>query len=211
VLPDLPIARAVYVAQQGGGRASSPARYGPTDHWGLTAAGEIAQVNGATYELVVARRGGQALVVRRTLAEVPVDPKEREIEEALVTWRMQRTQPDWSWNGPPLPTTKAPVTGAGIRPTRDGRLWVQVAVPSERIPDADLPTPPDSTMPVMAYRMPMVFEVFEADGTLLGRVVMPPRTSLVEADGEEVWGLATDEDGLPQLVRFRVEPGWATP
>jgi hypothetical protein len=211
VLPELSIARAVYVAQQGGGRSSSPARYGPTDHWGLTAAGEIVQVNGATYELVVARRSGQALVVRRTVSEIPVDPNERQIEEALVTWRMQRTQPDWSWNGPPLPTTKAPVTGMGVVPTRDGRLWVQVAVPSEQIPDADRVPPRDSTMPVMTYRMPMVYEVFEADGTLLGRVAMPRRTSLVDADSEAVWGLATDDDGLPQLVRFRVEPGWGTP
>lgn len=211
VLPELTMDRAVYVAQQEGGRSSSRARYGATDHWGLTAAGEIVQINGATYELVVARRGGQALVVRRTLTEVPVPDEERSQEEARITWQMQRTQRDWSWNGPPLPTTKAPVTGIGVIPTRDGRLWVQVAAPSERIPEADLPTPPDSTMPVMAYRMPMVFEVFEADGTLLGRVAMPPRTTLVNAAGEEVWGLATDEDGLPQVIRFRVELGWGTP
>jgi hypothetical protein len=211
VLPELTMDRAVYVAQQEGGRSSSRARYGATDHWGLTAAGEIVQINGATYEVVVARRGGQALVIRRTLTEVPVLDEERSQEEARISWQMQRTQSDWSWNGPPLPTTKAPVTGMGVIPTRDGRLWVQVAVPSERIPDADLPTPPDSTMPVMTYRMPMVFEVFEADGTLLGRVAMPPRTTLVDAAGAEVWGLATDEDGLPQVIRFRVEPGWGAP
>jgi hypothetical protein len=57
----------------------------------------------------------------------------------------------------------------------------------------------------------MVFEVFDTDGSLLGRVAMPPRTSLVDADGDEVWGLATDDDGLPQVIRFRVEPGWRTP
>lgn len=211
VLPELTMDRAVYVAQQEGGRSSSRARYGATDHWGLTAAGEIVQINGATYEVVVARRGGQALVIRRTLTEVPVPDEERRQEEARISWQMQRTQSDWSWNGPPLPTTKAPVTGMGVVPTRDGRLWVQVAVPSERIPDAELVPPRDSTMPAMTYRMPMVYEVFEADGTLLGRVAMPSRTSLVDADGEAVWGLATDEDGLPQVVRFRVDPGWAAP
>jgi hypothetical protein len=161
--------------------------------------------------VVVARRDGQALVIRRNQTEVPVADEERSQEEARISWQMQRTQSDWSWNGPPLPSTKAPVTGMGVIPTRDGRLWVQVAVPSERIPEADLPTPPDSTMPVMAYRMPTVFEVFDTDGSLLGRVAMPPRTSLVGADGDEVWGLATDDDGLPQVIRFRVEPGWGTP
>ena len=206
VLPDLPIARAVYVAEQGGGRQSRPARYGPTDFFGLTAAGEIVQVNGGSYEVVIARRNGQALVIRRTLAVVPVDAEEREVEEAIITWGLRRTQPDWSWNGPPLPTTKAPVSG--IVPTRDGRLWVQVATASERIPDAQLVAPSDSTRPVMKHRMPLVFEVFEADGTLLGRVAMPPATTLVDAQGEEAWGLATDEDGLPQVIRFRVEPGW---
>ena len=211
VLPELTMERAVYVAQQGGGRSSSRARYGATDHWGLTASGEIVQVNGATYEMVVARRDGHALVIRRTLTEVPVLDEERSQEEARISWQMQRTQADWSWNGPPLPTTKAPVTGMGVVPTRDGRLWVQVAVPSERIPDAEVVPPRDSTMPVISYRMPVVYEVFEADGSLLGRVAMPPRTFLVDADGEMVWGLATDDDGLPQLIRFRVEPEWSAP
>lgn len=209
VLPELPIERTVYVARQEGGSSSRPARYGPTEHWSLTAAGEIVQVNGATYEMVIARRNGQALVVRRSMAAVPVEAAEREIEEASITWTMRRQQPDWSWNGPPLPTTKAPV--AGIVPTRDGRIWVQVAVPSERIPEDELVAPSDATMPVLQHRMPRVFEVFDADGSLLGRVAMPPRTQLVDAEGGEVWGLATDEDGLPQVIRFRVEPAWGTP
>lgn len=211
VLPELQMARAVYVAEQGGGRSSRPARYAPTEHWGLTAAGDIVQVNGGSYEMVVARRNGQALVIRRSLAAVPVETAEREGEEASIVWGMRRTQPEWSWNGPPLPTTKAPVTGMGITPTRDGRLWVQVAVPSERIPDAELVPPRDSTMPVTKYRMPVVYEVFEADGNLVGRVAMPRRTTLVEADGDQIWGLATDEDGLPQLMRFRVDPVWSAP
>jgi hypothetical protein len=99
----------------------------------------------------------------------------------------------------------------GVVPTRDGRLWVQVAVPSERIPDTEMVPPQDSTVPVMSYRMPMVYEVFGADGSLLGRVAMPPRTFLVDADGDAVWGLGTDEDGLPQVIRFRVAPGWVAP
>ncbi len=211
VLPELRMERAVYSAHQGGGSTSRPARYGPTEHWSLTSAGEIVQVNGGTYEIVVARRNGQALVIRRTLAAVPVEAQERDIEEASILWTMRRTEPEWSWSGPPLPTTKAPVTGMGVIPTRDGRLWVQVAVPSERIPDAELVPPRDSTMPVVKYRMPMVYEVFEVDGSLLGRVGMPSRTSLVDAHGEEVWGLSTNEEGLPQVVRFRVEAGWGTP
>jgi hypothetical protein len=61
-------------------------------------------------------------------------------------------------------------------------------------------------MPMLRHRMPHVFEVFATDGTLLGRVAVPPRTQIMESDGNLVWALVTDADGLPSVVRYRIEP-----
>jgi hypothetical protein len=94
----------------------------------------------------------------------------------------------------------------GLIVARDGRLWARVALPSERIPDAELVPSRDPKRPVNHFRTPVAYEVFGADGTFLGRVIFPPRTTLMEADGNLVWALGRDENDLPALLRFRIDP-----
>ena len=50
--------------------------------------------------------------------------------------------------------------------------------------------------------------MFTADGRFLGRVDLPLNASLIEADGNTVWTLERDADGLPAVVRSRVEPAF---
>ena len=51
-----------------------------------------------------------------------------------------------------------------------------------------------------------MWEVFEQDGRFLGRIPFPPRTTLMEAEGDTVWALGRDENDLPAIVRFRIDP-----
>ncbi|MDX2206726.1 MAG: 6-bladed beta-propeller [Gemmatimonadales bacterium] len=209
VPPDLGVPVVSYVAQTEGGRASRPPKYGPRMQWAWHPDGGFVAAHGGNYDLQMTLPGSQPLAIRRRSSPVPVDPEELALEEEFITWAMRNNQPDWTWNGPPLPTTKAPVFG--IQVARDGRIWTQVAVPSERIPDAELPPPPRGleSMPVQRHRMAQVHEVFTTSGEFLGRVAFPKNTRFIDADGDLVWALATDEDGLPQVVRFRVEPGFS--
>ncbi len=201
---DLDVPREMYVAVQEGGRSSMGSRYQPRYLWAWLPSGQFVVGQGGKYEMIVQRHQGRPVVIRRTMAAVPVDPDERAEEEASIRYSMEQTEPGWRWNGPPLPTTKAPMVG--LATDRDGRIWAQVAVASERIPDNELVTPRDSLQPVLRYQMPAVYEVFSAEGRFIARVALPPRTRLVDASGDEVWLLARSEDDLPAVSRYRITP-----
>jgi hypothetical protein len=94
---------------------------------------------------------------------------------------------------------------------RDGTIWARVATPSERIPDTELSPQREKGPPVRHYRSPVTYEVFAPDGRFLGRVPLPPRTTLVQADGNVAWGVTRDVDDLPAVVRFRIEPPFGLP
>lgn len=66
------------------------------------------------------------------------------------------------------------------------------------------PTRMDKGPPVVRFRAPIVYEVYAPNGRFLGRVPLPPRTSLIQADGEYFWGIAREADDLPSVVRFRL-------
>ncbi len=206
VPPDLGVEAVAYVARIEGRSSSARSRYGPQRHWAWHPDSGFVLGHGGTGDIVVTRASGVPLVIRRRASAVPVDADERTTEEQLITWWMRRMQPDWNWSGPALPTTKAPLTALQV--AQDGRIWAQVPVESELIPAAERTPPRDSTMPVYRHRMPSVHEVFGGDGTLLGRVALPSGAWWMEARGDFIWALVTDENGLPAVVRYRVKPGF---
>ncbi len=205
VPPDLDVPREVYVAHQKGGTSSTASQFAPNYAWGWHPDGYFVVANGGAYEIILARRAGKPVVIRRQAEPVPIEGAERDEEHARIQYQMRMTEPDWGWTGPPIPERKAPLSGLSI--ARDGRLWARVPAPSERIPEAELTPPRDPKAPVSHFRTPLVYEVFSSDGRFLGRVEFPPRSRFVEADGNLVWAVVRDEDDLPAVVRFRVAPG----
>jgi hypothetical protein len=194
------------MAEGGGTRLGMVADHAAAPYRAISPARALIAADGGQYRIVIAPPTGRPMVITRSLRPVPVDPEERAIEEERMIWMARQTQPDWSWSGPSLPTVKAPLVG--VRAGRDERIWARVAVASDTIPATELEPPSDPTMPMLRHRMPHVFEVFATDGTLLGRVAVPPRTQIMESDGNLVWALVTDADGLPAVVRYRIEPGF---
>lgn len=203
--PDLPVPREPYVASAENSRSSMSSSLAPGYHWAWTPRGEFIAADGGRYELVYVRNGARPMVIRRAMAPVTAHQAERDLDREIITASLRQVDPSWSFGGPPIPEAKAPLQG--LKVTRDGRIWVQVAVPSELIPEAQRDIPWDSTIPVRQYRTPPVYEVFERDGRFLGRVALPSRATLIEADGDLIWGLEPDDDDLPQVIRWRIEPG----
>lgn len=202
---DLPVPRDIYtaVSPDGRGQSSTPSSFGPNFHWDWHPDSYFVAGHGGLYEIVIERPDSKPVVIRRTAPPVPILPDEREEEKQSITWSMRQTQPSWSWTGGPLPETKAPLTGITV--TRDGNIWASVAVPSERIPDDELLPQRDKEQPVRHYRNSRTtYEVFAPDGRFLGRVPMPPRTRMFQADGEYFWAISRDEDDLPLVIRFRM-------
>ncbi|MEZ4455428.1 MAG: 6-bladed beta-propeller [Gemmatimonadales bacterium] len=207
---DLDVPRDAYVASvvSGGNRSmsSTQARHAAQYLNAWQPAGGFVVGNGGTGELIVARPGSKPVRIRRELPSVPVEEAEREGEQARITYSMRQTQKDWSWSGPDLPRAKAPFRNLQV--TRDGRLWVMVATPSERIPDGELPVSNDPERPVDHFRTPTVFEVYEPTGDFVGRLECGNGFTLIDADGDKLWAIVRDELDLPGIVRYRLEiPG----
>jgi hypothetical protein len=169
----------------------------PDGHWVL--------LEGGTYRLLFARRGDRPLVVERSAPPIPVDPDERAWQEEQVLWTMRRTDPAWTWQGPPIASTRAPARSAFVG--RDGRVWVQVALPAERIPEPERDPARENSPPPVRWRSPSAYEVYARDGRFLGRVTLPRGANPQAADGDVVWGTQLDEDDVATVVRWRVVPG----
>ena len=202
--PDIQVQRETYVAvsKDGKSRSATSTAYAPNYFWDWHPGGYFVAAHGGRYEIVIARPDGKSISIRRTAPPVALLPDERAEEKEWITWQMVRTQPGWTWNGPDIPETKAALTGLMV--TRDGNIWVRVATASERIPDDELAPPREKGPPVRHYRTPTVYEVFAPSGRFLGRVPLPPRTTLIQADGDFLWGISRDADDLPSIVRFRL-------
>lgn len=51
---------------------------------------------------------------------------------------------------------------------------------------------------------PQAWDVFDPDGTFLGRLELPPRAALHVMRGDRAWGTVLDANDVPYLVRWRV-------
>jgi hypothetical protein len=200
--PDLPVPRNTYLAvsPDGKGRSSTSSSFAPNYFWDWHPDGFFVAGHGGRYEIVIARSNTKPVVIRRTAPPVPVLADQRTAEKERITFNMRRNQPGWTWNGPEIPESKAPLTGITI--ARDGNIWARVAAPSELIPEDELPPQPKDGPPVNRYRSSAIYEVFAPNGRFLGRVPMPPRTTMIQRT-QYFWDLR-DADDLPSIVRFRL-------
>lgn len=159
---------------------------------------------GDRYKLTLLRPD-DPLIIERAAEASPVTAGEKAEEEARVTRNMRSTQPNWRWNGPAIPDRKPYFTD--VHAARDGRLWVTIPQAGVEVEDLDH-DPTDPTSVPDRWQEPVAFDVFEGDGTYLGRVRTPlgfSRYPTPVFDGERVWAVTRDELGVQRVVRFRVE------
>lgn len=208
VAPDLPVPQVTYTATEKVGTStnmsSTAPRHAPRFLWALHPDGYFVAANGARAEIEVGRPGTPLRIVRDA-SPVAVPDEERAWDEARITFNLRMTDPGWTFTGPAIPSVKPPIRDLQL--SRDGRLWVRVSTPSERIPDAEREPPVEGRAAPASFRDPVHYEVFAADGKFLGRVVLPINATWVEAENDLVWVLDRDSDGLPGVLRLRVVPG----
>jgi hypothetical protein len=181
--------------------------FSPVEHWALSPLGYMVGGLSTRYAIDQYLPDGTVLRVERVLDPVPVAAGEKADAEADVRWILRQTQPDWTWNGPAIPDAKPPFRDLYVG--KDGRIWVLLSMPGERIPDDQLPPPGDRPDPRPGYpwREPVAFDVFEPDGTYLGRVDAPGGIALTPEpvfDGDRVWAVVRDELDVQYVTRFRV-------
>jgi hypothetical protein len=207
--PDLKISAPSWTASSGGGTATYSSRNGPGRQWLWHPDGFFVSVDGSRSRIVLSRTAAKPIVIERQLAPVPIPSEEREDDRAFITWGLRQSVKDWTWSGADVPASK-PALGAAYV-ARDGRIWVRMATPSERIPDNELPERRPNSSPPYRFRSPIEYEVFAANGTFLARVALPKDLQLMEADGNTLWALGKDDDDLPAVRRYRIEPALPNP
>lgn len=87
---------------------------------------------------------------------------------------------------------------------------MRVAQSAEIIPEDELPPLRTDVVPTpirLTTRDPIVYDVYAADGALLGRVKLPPRSNIFRVRGDSAWGISRNKDDVEFATRFRVTPG----
>ena len=187
----------------------SPVPFGPQAFWAVHSSGSLIRAISADYSVDLIRSDGSVLRMGRAHEPIPVQPAERASAESSVTAGMRVNAPDWQWNGPRIPDTKPPFKG--VFPGLDGRIWVLLSTAAvETVNPNHDPSVRGSSATV--WREGVSFDVFEADGSYLGRVDAPdnfglPPVSPVPVFGEEaVWAVTRDELDVQRVVRYQIRP-----
>jgi len=156
------------------------------------------------YEFTLLKPQGPVRIAK-DFTPVRVTGGEKAEEEAFVVRNMRGTQPNWRWDGDPIPDHKPPYSDfyAG----EDGTVWVRVSQPGFKREDPDFdPTEPDAI--ANEWHEPYLFDVFDEDGRYLGAVRAPdgfrtyPRPIFTR---DRVLATIRDEYDVQSIVRFAVE------
>lgn len=164
------------------------------------------------YVFTIVGAGAKPRQVIREVPAVPVTETEATERRAQLEQNAKRTNPGFRWTGPGIPATKPPFSSISV--TDDGRFWVRVAQSAEVIPESELPPLRTDVVPTpirLTTRDPVAFDVYSADGSLLGRVKLPPRTNVFRVRGDTAWGVSRNADEVEFATRFRVTPSIGEP
>ena len=190
------------------GRATTgaPVPFGPEFQWTVHPSGHFLTGLPSEYRIDLARDDG-VLRIERTADPAPVHEEERASQRERITRSMRNTDPNWSWNGPPIPEHKP--FFQELLAGRDGRIWVRLETEAHPVENENHDPENPFSAPVL-WDQPLRYDVFEPDGTYLGVVVPPDEFSPFPDpvfDGDHVWAVTEDELGVERVVRFRIEVG----
>lgn len=173
------------------GFRTEPVPFSPAAVWAGHPHGGIVKGISSDYRIDL-DLGDRVLRIERAFDPIPVPPAERDHYRDSITDLMRYMDPDWEWNGPPIPETK-PVFRR-LHSGKDGRIWVELSPELRSAAD-----------PSLGERIR--FDVFEPDGTYLGAVNAPAefRASINPVfDGDHVWAVTRDELDVQRVVRYRI-------
>jgi hypothetical protein len=194
----------------GGANVSYQVPFAPSEQWTLHPDGYFVHGVSTDYRIDLLRAEAPPLRIERSYDPVAVQDGEKEAAERSVVRGIQATVPDWKWNGPSIPDHKPPF--GALMTGRKGRLWVVVRQPATEEPNPDYDPGNTASQPTR-WGEPTVFDVFQPDGTYLGRVGAPPGFSIYPRPffrGDTVWAVTRDELGVQRVVRFHVAHGGST-
>jgi len=175
--------------------------FAPSLVWAIDPQGDVVIGANDRYVFEVRRRDGRVVRVVRELPLLPLLPKERAEHEARRDWTIEHESQFYPVLPPPVPEYKPFFREFFFGD--DGTIWVHRFVEAEKRPAPRGATSPGGRPP-LTWREPTVFDVFERDGTYLGEVRVPSRTTLMAFSWETVWALQQGQFDETSVVRFRL-------
>ena len=173
------------------GYRTEPVPFGSAAVWAGHPYGGIVKGISSDYRIDL-HLGERVLRIEHAYDPIPVSPAERDHHRDSITDMMLWMDPDWEWNGPPIPETK-PVFRT-LHSGKDGRIWVELSPELRSASDLSLGEK-------------VRFDVFEPDGTYLGAVNAPAdfRAAINPVfDGDYVWAVTRGELDVQRVVRYRI-------
>jgi hypothetical protein len=217
VLPD-PASKITFTQMNGSSRTTSIVRlpYSPKALWAWSPQGYFLTAITNRYAIDT-RAGAQTQLgnnnvrsLRLDVPPLPISPAELRDQSLFFDRAMDAMRGQREGSLPGMPRVKPFIKEFSI--ANDRRLWVSVHVESERYSPAPLTGtapfsgrslgPPVEQIP---WREPNVYDVFEPDGTYVGRVRLPYDFVPLAAQGDDVWGVFRDEFDVEYVHRYRVQ------
>jgi len=166
----------------------------------LSPEGYLAVGRNERYNIELQKPGG-AVYLTRDLDPAPVLREEHAEWSAFRESFIQNSQSDIEVV--PIPWEKP--FYREIRAGKEGRIWVFRYVTATKRDDIE-PIARRPDRPVLTWREPTTYDVFEPDGTFLGTLVLPDDFEPHVFRGRHIWGTCVEEDGVEKVVRLRVVP-----
>ncbi len=153
------------------------------------------------YSFDIRWRDGRTIRIERTNEPVLYTSEERAEWEAVFDWHREVGYPVDLGS---VPDRKLPwasfLTDAG------GRIWVCRHVEARKDDRVAPPEDESNQRPPISWVEPAVYDVFEPDGTYLGEVRFPRRTSPLVVRGDTAWGVRQGEFDEQYIVRLVIVP-----
>ncbi len=175
----------------------------PSKIWALSPQRVVVVGVNDEYKFELRRPNGTVVRVERVQERVPLEAEERAEHEARNEWTRRARAQYLTADVPPIPATKP--FYRGFYPGERGRIWVRRYVKAEKT-DTVAEEPDPSQPPPITWTERAVFDVFESDGTYLGEVHVPSRTSLQVFRGDTVWGIRRGDFDEQYLIRAIIKP-----
>ena len=153
------------------------------------------------YSFDVMRLQGLPLRIQRDWVPVPVADGEREVEEELRDVLRRR--------GAAIPVPEVPrfkPAYKAIYASRTGEIWVSRHTKAVQLWERPADIIEAGGRAGSPYWEPLLLDVFDTDGRLLGSVTGPPRTDVFAISCDTVWASVLDRNHVPLVVRFVARP-----
>jgi hypothetical protein len=183
-----------------------PVPYWPEEEWTMSPTGAMVAGVSNDYSFEIHYPGGRVTVVEKDWEPVPLEAEEAAWHIEELTAQIRDMNPDWTWTGPDLPTTKPAYDQ--LVADQSGRIWVLRAGPGIHNPECS--TGPEVDGPPCWIDTPLI-DVFDLEGRFLGAVDAPLELDVFDdffitpyIENDMIISVVEDEWGTIRVKRYRL-------